>query len=275
MAVSVYLYLRLLAWAMFEMLRELYAYKSMVYNLVRRDLRGRYKGSLLGMLWNFILPLMQIIVYVMVFSIIFRQNIEHYYVYLIVGMIPWILFSDSISCGSGSVVENSSLVTKIYFPRSVIPVSIVISKLVNFFISLVFVFAVLIICGHGIDIVSLSALPLAIVCILMFTLGLTLVLAAANVFMRDIQYLITVLLMMWIWLTPIMYVQDFVDSDFMQYLLNINPLTYLISLFQDSLYWKVFPDFSTIGICVVESVLMLVIGLAVYNKYSSDFAEVL
>ncbi len=260
---------------MFEMLRELYAYKSMVYNLVRRDLRGRYKGSLLGMLWNFILPLMQILVYVMVFSIIFKQDIERYYVYLIVGMIPWILFSDSISCGSGSVVENSSLVTKIYFPRLVIPVSIIISKLVNFLISLVIVFVVLVVSGHGINPISLSVLPLAIICILLFTLGLTLVLAAANVFMRDIQYLITVLLMMWIWLTPIMYVQDFVDNDFIQCVLNINPLTYLINMFQDALYWKVIPDFSTIGICVIESILILVIGLVIYNKYSSDFAEVL
>lgn len=275
MAVSVYLYLRLLAWAMFEMLRELCAYKSMVYNLVRRDLRGRYKGSLLGMLWNFILPLMQILVYVMVFNIIFKQDIERYYVYLIIGMIPWILFSDSISCGSGSVVENSALVTKIYFPRLVIPVSIVISKLVNFLISLVIAFVVLVVSGHGINLISLSVLPLAIICILLFTLGLTLVLAAANVFMRDIQYIITVLLMMWIWLTPIMYVQDFVDNDFIQCILNVNPLTYLISLFQESLYWKVFPEFSLIGVCVVESLLMLIIGLAIYNKYSLDFAEVL
>lgn len=259
---------------MFEMLKELYTYKYMVYNLVRRDLRGRYKGSLLGMLWNFILPLMQIIVYVMVFSIIFKQNIEHYYAYLVVGMVPWIFFSDSICSGSGSVVENSQLVTKIYFPRSVIPVSIVLSKLVNFFISLAIVFIVLLL-GHGVDLVSLSALPLAIICIVLFSLGLTLILAAANVFMRDVQYLITVLLMMWIWLTPIMYVQNFVDNDYVQCLLNLNPLTYIIDLFQCAMYWKILPDFTTIGICVIESVIMMALGLSIYNKYSPDFAEVL
>ena len=257
------------------MIRELYDYKSMVHNLVKRDIRGRYKGSLLGMLWNFILPLMQIIVYVLVFTIIFKQNIEHYYAYLIVGMIPWIMFSDSISCGSGSVIDNAQLITKISFPRAVIPISIVLSKMVNFLISLVIVFIVLIVGGHGISLPALSALPLAVICLFFFSLGLALILAAVNVFMRDVQYLITVLLMMWIWLTPIMYVQNFIDNAFFQQILSLNPMTYIIELFQDAMYWKILPELSVALISIVESVVMLGIGMYIYSKYSPDFAEVL
>lgn len=259
---------------MFGLIKELYEYRTMISNLVKRDLRGRYKGSFLGFLWNFILPLMQILVYIMVFSMIFRQNIDHYYVYLIVGMVPWIMFSESVTSGSGSVVENSHLITKIYFPRSVIPVSIVLSKMANFLISMVFVFIVLA-WDHGFDAISLCQLPLAIACLLAFSVGLALALAALNVYMRDVQYLITVLLMMWIWMTPIMYVQDFIDEEFVQTILNLNPLTYIINLFQDSLYWKSITGVDGILISVVESVVMLVVGIVIYERLSPDFAEVL
>ena len=260
---------------MFEFIRELYQYHSMILNLVKRDLRGRYKGSLLGFLWNFVLPLMQILVYIMVFTIVFRQNVEHYYVYLIVGMIPWIMFSESINSGSGSVVENSQLITKIYFPRSVIPVSIVISKFINFLISMTIVFAVLAIGGHGFSTGPLLLIPIAIACLFMFSLGLAVLLAAADVHLRDIQYLINVLLMMWIWITPIMYVPDSIDSAIFNLILDINPMTYIIELFQDVLYWKIIPSFEIIMISAIESIVMVVIGFWIYQKASADFAEVL
>lgn len=260
---------------MLDFIRELYQYRPMIVNLVRRDLRGRYKGSLLGFLWNFILPLMQIIVYIMVFTIVFRQNIEDYYVYLIVGMIPWIMFSESATSGAGSVVDNSQLITKIYFPRSVIPVSIVISKFVNFLISMVMVFAVLIIGGHGFEVYALLTTPYAVLCLFMFSIGLATLLAAADVYLRDVQYLISVLLMMWIWITPIMYVPDFIDNEIFDFILAVNPMTYLIELFQDALYWKVVPSMDTVLISFIESVVMMFVGFIIYQKASADFAEVL
>ena len=260
---------------MIGFVRELYRYRSMVINLVKRDIRGRYKGSVLGFLWNFILPLMQILVYIMVFTIVFKQNIEDYYVYLIVGMVPWIMFSDSISCGSGSVVDNSQLITKIYFPRTVIPVSIVISKFINFLISMAIVLIVLAIGGHGFEISALLTTPYAVLCLLIFSLGLAVMLAAANVYLRDMQYLISVILMMWIWMTPIMYVSDFIDNSFFEFILNINSMTYIIELFQDALYWKVVPTTETLLISILESIIMAIVGFGVYQKLSPDFAEVL
>lgn len=260
---------------MIGFIRDLYTYRSMIYNLVKRDLRGRYKGSILGFLWNFVLPLMQILVYIAVFTIVFKQNIEDYYVYLIVGMIPWTMFSDSISGGAGSVVDNSQLVTKIYFPRTVIPVSIVISKFVNFLISMVFVIAVIFIGGHGFDAAAAATVPIAVLFLFMFSLGLAVLLAAANVYLRDVQYLITVILMMWIWLTPIMYVQDFIDNDAFRLLLDFNPMTYIIGLFQDALYWEAVPSMERFLICFAESAVMMVAGFWIYQKVSPDFAEVM
>lgn len=259
---------------MIGLFKELYEYRFMVYSLIWRDLRGRYKGSLLGFLWNFVLPLMQILVYILVFTIIFRQNIEHYYVYIIVGMVPWFMISDSLNYGSGSVVDNSQLITKIYFPRSVIPVSIILSKFVNFLISMIFVFLLLIIGGHGVDIAILTT-PLAMICLLFFSLGLAMILAAANVYMRDVQYMVSVVLMMLIWMTPIMYVRGYVDNEFFQLILSINPFTYLIEFFQDTLYWKIVPAIDTILIVVSESLVMLFLGAYIYNKLSVNFAEVL
>ena len=256
-------------------LHELYDYRSMVYNLVKRDLRGRYKGSLLGFLWNFILPIMQIIVYILVFTIIFKQDIEDYYVYLIVGMVPWFMFSDSLNYGSGSVVDNSQLITKIYFPRSVIPVSVVISKFINFLISMVFVFIMLIVVGHGVEPMALITLPLAILCLFLFSMGMTMVLASLNVYMRDVQYMVTVILMMLIWMTPIMYVRGFVDNEFFNLILSINPLTYLVELFQSALYWGALPPIETVLIASLESLAMAFIGAYVYSRLSVDFAEVL
>lgn len=257
-----------------DLFRELYDYRAMVSNLVKRDLRGRYKGSVLGFVWNLILPMMQIVVYVMVFTIIFRSNLEHYYAYLIVGMIPWIMFSDSLSSGAGSVVDNSQLITKIRFPRSVIPVSIVLSKLVNFAISMVIVFIVLV-AEHGIDPVCLSVLPVSLICLVMFSLGMAMLLSALNVYVRDVQYLITVILMMWIWMTPIMYAANSFDNELFQLILSINPATYLVELFQDPLYWHVFPTWSDTLIAVGESVVVFLLGCVVFDRLSKNFAEVL
>lgn len=259
---------------MVGLIGELYEYRAMVYNLVKRDLRGRYKGSALGFLWNFILPLIQIVVYAMVFTVVFRMDIEHYYVYLIVGMVPWMMFSDSISAGSGSVIENSQLITKIYFPRSVIPVSIVLSKTVSFMISLAIVFVVIGI-EHGFDAVALLITPLSILCLLLFSIGLALVLAALNVYMRDVQYMTTMLLMVWIWLTPIMYVRGFIDNVYFDTLLAINPMTYLVQMFQDPLYWHILPELNVIIVAIAESIIMFIVGLLVYGRLSPDFAEVI
>jgi len=247
----------------------------MIGSLVKKEIRGRYKGSLLGFMWNFILPLIQILVYIMVFSVIFRQNIENYYVYLIVGMVPWFMICDSFVSGAGSIVDNSQLVTKIYFPREVIPVSVVLSKFVNFLISMVITLIVVGVGGHGFDGIALLGLPLAIFLLLIFCIGAALILSAANVYMRDVQYMVNVLMMVFIWLTPIMYVAKNIDNEIFRMLLSLNPLSYIIELFQDALYWKVLPDTVTLLIAVVESVALLVIGIVVFGRQSRDFAEVL
>ena len=116
---------------MLERIKEIYAYREMTASLVRRDLKGRYKGSVLGFLWTFLNPLLQLAVYTMVFSTIMRSGIEDYYLFLFVALIPWIFFSTSLTGGAGCILSQQDMVKKIYFPREVLPFSYVLSQFVN------------------------------------------------------------------------------------------------------------------------------------------------
>lgn len=128
-------------------LKELYDYRQMIFSLVKKDLRGRYKGSALGFLWTFLNPLLQLVVYSIVFSTIFRNNIEKFYLYLFIGLLPWMFFSSSLTVGSVSVISSKDMVKKIYFPREVLPIAYVTSSFVNMLLCFLVVFIVMIIGG--------------------------------------------------------------------------------------------------------------------------------
>ena len=147
---------------MLTRIKEIYAYRDMIFNLVRRELRGRYKGSVLGFLWTYINPLCQVVVYSVVFSVIFRVNIDKFYLYLIIGMMPWTFFSSSVQGGSTCIRAQADMVKKIYFPREVIPISYVTSTFVNMLFSFIIVFLAVMISGYGIDLKVIGYLPLII-----------------------------------------------------------------------------------------------------------------
>ena len=139
-------------------LKELYAYRQMIFSLVKKDLRGRYKGSVLGFMWTFINPLLQMGVYTLVFSIILRNDIDKYYLFLFVALVPWIFFSASLTGGADSVLASKDMLKKIYFPREVLPISYVTGAFVNMLLSFVVIFGVIIFTGHGLNPVSYTHL---------------------------------------------------------------------------------------------------------------------
>ena len=120
--------------------KELYAYREMIFSLVRRDLKGRYKGSILGFLWTFLNPLLQLLVYTFVFSTVMRNGINDYYLFLFVALVPWIFFSTSVSGGAKCIWAQKDMVKKIYFPREVLPISYVTSQFVNMLLSFLVIF---------------------------------------------------------------------------------------------------------------------------------------
>ena len=169
---------------------EIYDYREMIFSLVRRDLKGRYKGSVLGFLWTFLNPLLQLCVYTFVFSIIMRNNIKDYYLHLFVALVPWIFFSTSISGGAGCIWSQQDMVKKIYFPREVLPIAFVSSQFVNMFYSFLVVFAVLLISGKGINIIAVLYLPVIMAIEYSLALGMALIVSALTVYLRDLEYLL-------------------------------------------------------------------------------------
>lgn len=252
-------------------IKELYNYREMMYNLVKKDLRTRYKGSFLGFLWTFINPLLQLVVYTIVFSSIMKVNVDKFYIYLFVGLIPWIFFTSSIQVSVSSIIGNKDLVKKIYFPRIIIPLSSVNSAFMNMVFSMIVVFGALIISGIGIS-YTVIYLPIIMILEYMFILGMAFIFSALDVYFRDLEHILGIILMAWFYLTPIVYTVDMVPQEYL-WLFNINPMTAIIQAYREALYYKVTPEFSNLGWILFWSIIFMVIGYAVFQKLQKKFVE--
>ena len=257
---------------MFGRLKEILSYQDMINSLVHRELRGKYKGSLLGFLWTFISPLCQIIVYIIVFSIIVRSGLDHFYVYIISGMIPWFFFDGSLRLATGSIRYQGNLVKKIYFPHEVLPISMITASFVNMLLCFIIVFAVILFSGFGVNIKALLFLPFVWIAEYIFTLGLSLIISAATVYFKDLEYITSVLLMVWIYLTPILYSLESIPEK-LQIIFKLNPMTYFIECYHSILYWKDVPTFTIMGRSLWMAVLTLIIGEIAFVKMDENFAE--
>lgn len=255
-----------------ERIKEIFAYNDMIKSLVRKELRGRYKGSFLGFLWTFINPLCQILVYIVVFSIIVRNNMDHFYVYIITGMIPWFFFDNSLRVGAGCIRYQGDLVKKIYFPHEVLPISAVTATFINMLLCFVIVFAVIFISGVGVSLRALAFLPFVLIVEYVMTLGLTLIVSSVTVYFKDLEHIITVILMAWIYLTPILYSISNLPAK-LQIIFKLNPMTYIIECFHSILYWKNIPTFTIMFRSAFISLICLIIGEIVFKKLDTNFAE--
>ena len=217
-------------------IQELYAYREMIFSLVRRDLKGRYKGSALGFLWTFINPLLQLGVYTLVFSVIMRNGIKDYYLFLFVALIPWIFFSTSLAGGSSCIWAQKDMVKKIYFPREVLPISFVTSQFVNMLLSLIVVFVVLIVSGKGLNPIALLYLPVIMLVEYLMALSVAMLSSAITVYLRDVEYILGIITMAWQFLSPVMYSVEQVPEKMLP-LFNLNPMTPVIVAYRDILYY--------------------------------------
>ena len=254
-----------------QLFKELYNYREMIYMLVRREIRGRYKGSALGFLWTFINPLMQFAVYAVVFSVLMRTDIEKFYAYLFIGFIPWFFLSTSIPLGSICVQQQANLVQKIYFPRIILPLATTLTTFVNMLLSELVVFAVLVISGIGLSI-HILALPVIMVVELMFVLGIVLIVSALNVYFRDLAHIMEIITMAWFYATPIVYPPEMVKDSF-PWLLVLNPMSGIIASYRDILYYHRWPQFSSLTLAVVFGVATVILGTVIFQRLQRGFAE--
>ena len=259
---------------MIKRVKEIISYKDMIYSMAKRELRGRYQKSVLGFLWSFISPLCQIAVFTIVFTFVFPSNIPNYYIYLMAGMIPWQFFSDSISQGAGSVIQNADMTKKIYFPREVLPISNVTAKFVNLLLSMLVVFGFILFSKVGFS-WHIVMLPYALIVEYAISLGFALIFACITVYLRDMEYVVNVILMAWIWATPIMYAPEAVIAQFpwLETVLRINPMASVMYLYRDVLYYHQIP--TTIDICLplIWGIVLLVLGELIFMKLEGNFAE--
>lgn len=253
-------------------LKEIYAYREMIISLVRKELRGRYKGSVLGFLWTFLNPLLQLMVYTLVFSVILRAGIEKYYLFLFVALIPWLFFSSSVAAGSSCIIHQKDLVKKIYFPREVLPISHVTTCFINMLLTFIVIFLVIIISGIGINFNAILYLPVIMVVEYILALGMAMIFSALTVFLRDLEYILGIVIMAWQFLTPIMYSIDIVPEKIMP-IFMANPMTPIIIAYRDILYYKKIPELGTLLHALILGIVILFIGSIVFDKLQKRFAE--
>ncbi len=256
---------------MIQDIKELFKYKEMLNNLVRKDLRTRYKGSFLGFLWTFINPLLQLVVYSIIFSTIMRMNIEKYPMFLFVALLPWIFFSTSIQVSSSSIISNKDLVKKIYFPREVIPISVVTSGFMNLLFGFVIVFPALLIYRIKLN-ATIIYLPLVIIVEYVITLAFSLIFSALDVYFRDLEHILGIVIMAWFYLTPIIFPVEMVPKKYLKFFF-LNPMTPIIAAFRDILYYGKIPDIQMLIINLASGLLLLVFGYRVFKILQKNFAE--
>ncbi len=253
-------------------IKEIFSYREMINAFIRRDLRGRYKGSVLGFLWTFINPLLQLCVYSVVFSVILRVDRPKYYLFLFVALIPWIFFSSSVQGGSSCIIAYKDMVKKIYFPREVLPIATVTTNFVN----MLFCFMVIL----GVVIFSRTPLnPLALLCLIpvflveyILALGMAFLVSAVTVYLRDMEHILGIVLMAWQYLTPVLYDYEMVPEQF-RIIFSLNPMTPVISAYRDILYYSKVPNLLTLISALVMGIVVLIIGWFTFTKLKRRFAE--
>ena len=267
-------------------LKEIFGRREMLDLMIRRDLKARYKDSSLGFVWSLIRPLTQLAIYYVVLGQFLgaARGIPDFAIYVFTGLTAYTLFSEIVLGGAGSIVNNSGLVKKIYLPREIFPLATVGSAIFNFGIQL----AILLLATLGFGVFPLHAEILyffpALAIILVYGAALALVLSAVNVFLRDIQYLIEVVVMLLMWASPIVYSWTMVKDSVPPWLLEVytnNPMTLAVLGFQKA-FWingpeSGFPEnlLLRMGIALVVGLVGLVAAHAVFNRMQGDFAQAL
>ena len=260
---------------MIKTIREIWEYRTMIRSLVHKDLRGRYQASVLGFLWTFIVPLCQLLVYTVVFSVILKNGIEKFYLFLFVALIPWNFFSACLTGGSSCIQQQQSLVNKIYFPREVVPVAYVTGSFVNMLYCEVVVFAVCLVSGVQFNLLGLLCLPLVMVIEFILALGITMIMSAVNVYFRDLEHIMGILSMAWMFMTPIMYsLEEQVPAQY-HTLFYINPMTSIVEAYRAIMYSGGVPRLDTLGIAAGMGIVFLVLGFLIFGKLKKRFSEVM
>lgn len=250
----------------------IFHYRELLRNLVLKDLKIKYRDSAIGFLWSLVNPLLLILVYSFVFSHILKVDIANFSFFLMVGILPWNFFSQSIMLSTGSFLDNGGLIRKVAMPMEIFPLSTVLFTLVQFGLALlVFLPMTLFFFDVRIGWVTLWFFPVLLLQLL-FTVGLSFMIATATVFYRDVRHFMEIALMLLFWLTPIIYDVKSIPAT-LRTAIYLNPQTFFILSYQDVLYRQSAPDWQRLAIMAGLAATSLWLGWRVTSSFKAQFAE--
>ncbi len=245
---------------------ELYRFRELVLMLVQRDLKVRYKRSVLGMAWTLLNPLLQMAVYTLVFSTIMKVGVPRFPLFLLAGLLPWTLISVGAIGSSVSLINNQGLIRKVAVPQAVYPLAVVGSKLVDLVLSFVPLAVIAALLGQPPGPTWLF-MPVALLLVTVFSAGLALLFSSLTVFFRDVRHLIDILFQVWFYLTPVLYPHEFLEKlpyPWVKNVLLLNPAAYVVRCFQLPIHEGRVPDATTVGLAALSAVASIVVGFAVF-----------
>jgi ABC-type polysaccharide/polyol phosphate export permease len=254
------------------MIQELIQYRELLVMMTRRDLLLRYKQTIMGFGWSILMP----VTYMIVFSLIFTRVVKletgvPYPIYAYAGLLPWNFFASSLRFAVGSLTANSTLVTKVYFPREILPFSVILVSLVDFLVGCVVLAGLMVYYHVGVHL-SFVLFPIVLLVQVIFTAGVTLLLAMGNLFYRDIKYLLEILITLWMFATSVVYPVERVGGT-VGALLALNPMTPIIDAYRAILLRGTLPDLPSFGWAAGVSVLLLAVSWLAFHRAEFRFAE--
>ncbi|ATB34485.1 O-antigen export system permease RfbD [Melittangium boletus DSM 14713] len=252
--------------------RELYQYRGLLFSLVQRELKARYRGSVLGFFWTFLNPTLQMLVYALLFSVYMRQNLPHYTYFMFVGLLPWNWFSSSLNAGASAISDRRDLMTKVRFPAQVLPATVVVTNLCNYVLSLPLMVGLGLFFGEW-PTWHVVAFPVVLVCQLCFTLAVVYMVSAFNVRFRDLQHIVTNVLMMFFFLTPVLYPATTIPEPYRPLMTLANPMAILVTSYQSIFYEHRLPDFWPLMALMVGAFGLLWLATLVFEARREEFAE--
>ena len=252
-----------------ELLRDTYRYRELIWALAQKELRVRYKRSVLGFLWALLNPALMMLVLTLVFGIIMRFSIDHYAVFLLSMLLPWTFFSQSLAYSVESIVGNGDLLKKVKIARLVFPIASVISNIVNFLLSLVPLMVLIFLMRFPLH-WTWVYLPIPMLALFLFTLGAAFFFATINVFYRDVSHIVQIILSAWFYFSPIIYSLDLVPSKY-RWAFRLNPMLYVLNGFRLTIYYGMLPSVESVAMSFACATASVLVGYGIFRYYESSF----
>ena len=251
--------------------KKIYNYRELLKTNVKKEIRGRYKNSILGVVWSFLNPLLQLAVYAVIFGALLAGGDPTYHIYICVALIPWTYFTTAITQSAFTIIGNGDIIKKVYFPREILPISVVTSGAVNFMISTSIILSFVLFSGLGVS-KYILLYPVILLIQYILLLGISFIVSSITVYVRDLEHIIGVVLMAAFYGTPIVYKLEQLPAN-LQVIMQLNPMTHLINAYRDIFYYQQMPNLKMLGIILLIGLALTVVGYFIFKKLQKGFAE--